>query len=167
MSLKQGKARLIQLTQQLRQRQKEYEKLEKDFSQVEAERNQLYEQFEEVVQGVRLGAAQKGAQVEEKLDTAMKQFEQREVQLHEVMATGGISKETHADIFGELEGQLDHKNKSIQAMEYELVRLQKLHNDCIKVFEAKFRELGIEAEDAVHSQIETTASTGPAGLLHE
>merc|ERR1711988_623624 len=146
-SLKQGKARLGQLQHQLRQRQKEYETLESTFEQVEAERNQLFEQFEEVVQGVRLSAAQKGATLEEKLQNAMAQFEQREVQLQEVMTTGGISKETHADIFGELEGQLDDKKQTAEALEYELIRLQKLHNDCIKVFEAKFRECGIEADD--------------------
>jgi len=166
-SLKQGKARLSQLQHQLRQRQKEYLTLESTFEQVEAERNQLYEQFEEVVQGVRLSAAQKGASLEENLQNAMVQFEQREVQLHEVMATGGISKETHADIFGELEQQLDNKKNTIDAMEYELTRLQKLHNDCIKVFEAKFRECGIEAEDIRMGPVETTAGGGPAGLLHK
>merc|ERR1711988_1910466 len=56
-SLKQGKARLTQLQHQLRQRNKDYDTLESTFEQVEAERNQLYEQFEEVVQGVRLAAA--------------------------------------------------------------------------------------------------------------
>merc|ERR1711959_577410 len=109
-SLKQGKARLGQLQHQLRQRQKEYETLESTFEQVEAERNQLFEQFEEVVQGVRLAAAQKGSTLEEKMQGLMGQFEQREVQLHEVMATGGISQETHADIFGELEGTLETKS---------------------------------------------------------
>merc|ERR1711959_854842 len=146
-SLKQGKARLTQLQHQLRQRQKDYDTLESTFEQVEAERNQLYEQFEEVVQGVRLAAAQKGASLEEKMQSAMSQFEQREVQLHEVMATGGISKETHADIFGELETTIEHKTSTIESLDYEYVRLQKLYNDCIKVFEAKFREFGIEADD--------------------
>merc|ERR1711871_592328 len=166
-SLKQGKARLTQLQHQLRQRQKDYETLEATFEQVEAERNQLYEQFEEVVQGVRLAAAQKGAALEDKMQNAMSQFEQREVQLHEVMATGGISKETHADIFGELEGTLDTKNTTIENVEYEYIRLQKLYNDCIKVFEAKFREFGIEADDVKMQHLETPAANGPAGLVHQ
>merc|ERR1711939_150001 len=68
-SLKQGKARLTQLQHQLRQRQKDYGTLEATFEQVEAERNQLYEQFEEVVQGVRLAAAQKGAALEDKMQS--------------------------------------------------------------------------------------------------
>merc|ERR1711998_639544 len=166
-SLKQGKARLTQLQHQLRQRQKDYETLEATFEQVEAERNQLYEQFEEVVQGVRLAAAQKGAALEEKMQNAMSQFEQREVQLHEVMATGGISKETHADIFGELEITLDQKTSTIESLDYEYIRLQKLYNDCIKVFEAKFREFGIEADDVRMQPLDTVAGTGPAGLVHQ
>merc|ERR1711871_642376 len=166
-SLKQGKARLAQLQQQLRQRQKEYDTLGSTFSQVEAERNQLYEQFEEVVQGVRLSAAQKGAALEERMQSAMTQFEQREVQLHEVMATGGISKETHADIFGELESTLEAKAQTQEALEYESIRLEKLYNDAIKVFEAKFREFGIEEDDIRMQEIETVAGTGPAGLVVE
>merc|ERR1711939_1133754 len=166
-SLKQGKARLTQLQHQLRQREKDYGTLEATFEQVEAERNQLYEQFEEVVQGVRLAAAQKGAALEDKMQSAMSSFEQREVQLHEVMATGGISKETHADIFGELEATLDTKNTTIESLDYEFVRLQKLYNDCIKVFEAKFREFGIEADDVKRQHLETAAGNGPAGLVHQ
>merc|ERR1711998_204256 len=166
-SLKQGKARLTQLQHQLRQRQKDYDTFESTFEQVEAERNQLYEQFEEVVQGVRLAAAQKGAALEEKMQNAMSQFEQREVQLHEVMATGGISKETHADIFGELEITLDQKTSTIESLDYEYIRLQKLYNDCIKVFEAKFREFGIEADDVRMQPLDTVAGTGPAGLVHQ
>jgi len=166
-SLKQGKARLTQLQHQLRQRQKDYDTLEGTFEQVEADRNQLYEQFEEVVQGVRLAAAQKGAALEEKMQSAMSQFEQREVQLHEVMATGGISQETHADIFGELESTLETKNSTIESLDYEFIRLQKLYNDCIKVFEAKFREFGIEADDVKMAHLETPAGNGPAGLVHQ
>ena len=56
-----------------------------------------------------------------------------QVQLHEVMATGGISQETHADIFGELESTLETKNSTIESLDYEFIRLQKLYNDCIKV----------------------------------
>merc|ERR1712196_641637 len=152
---------------QLRQRQKDYDTLEATFDQVEAERNQLYEQFEEVVQGVRLGAAQRGASLEDEMQSALTQFEQREVQLHEVMATGGISKETHADIFGELESTLEAKAQTQEALEYESIRLQKLYNDAIKVFEAKFREFGIEADDIRMQEIETVAGTGPAGLVVE
>jgi len=166
-SLKHGKSRLAQLQLQYRQRKKDKDSLESLFNQVEAERNQLYEQFDEVVHGIRLTAAQKGAALEEDLSNAANQFQQREVQLHEVMAAGGVSKETHADIFGELETQLDAKEKTISSLNYEVVRLQKLHNDCIAVFEAKFREFGIEAEDTKMQPIETVAATGPAGLVHE
>lgn len=166
-SLKQGKARLTQLQHQLRQRQKDYDTLESTFDQVEAERGQLYDQFEEVVQGVRLAAAQKGVALEEKMQNAMASFEQREVQLHEVMATGGITKETHADVFGELEDTLATKNSHIEGMEYEYIRLQKLYNDCIKVFEAKFREFGIEADDVKMDllDVDRKVGTGPSGNL--
>jgi len=101
------------------------------------------------------------------MQSAMSQFEQREVQLHEVMATGGISQETHADIFGELESTLETKNSTIESLDYEFIRLQKLYNDCIKVFEAKFREFGIEADDVKMAHLETPAGNGPAGLVHQ
>ena len=134
--------------------------------ELESTRNQLYENFQEVVQGVRLSAAQKGAALEERLQAQMVTFEQREVQLQEIMNTGGINVETHADIFGELESQLNTKRQVEEKLKYEVVRLEKLHNDCIKVFEAKFREYGIEAEDIRMQPLETVSGPGPAGLLH-
>jgi len=165
LSLKQGKARQQLLAAQLRQRQKEKDALERNFESVEAQRDELYKQFEEVVTSVRLSAAQRGAALEDELARVMSEFEKKEVQLHEVMATGGISPETSAEIFGDLEQTLEDRNSTIRNLEYEVLRLQKLHNDAVRTFDAKFVECGIDAADAKFDLVETSTTTGPAGLL--
>ena len=114
MSLKQGKARLTVLSAQLRTRQKEKDQLEHSFASVQEQRDELYKNFEEVVTSVRLSAAQRGAALEEELSRVMAEFEKKEVQLHEVMATGGISKETSSEIFGDLEKTLEQRDGTIQ-----------------------------------------------------
>eukprot|EP00656_Telonema_subtile_P027705 TRINITY_DN2984_c0_g1_i1.p1 TRINITY_DN2984_c0_g1~~TRINITY_DN2984_c0_g1_i1.p1 ORF type:complete len:408 (+),score=157.47 TRINITY_DN2984_c0_g1_i1:674-1897(+) len=165
LSLKQGKARLQMLSAQLRQRQKEKEALERSFESIETQRDELYHQFEEVVTSVRLSAAQRGATLEDEMSQMMNEFEKKEVQLHEVMATGGISAETSAEIFGDLENTLEQRNTSIRDLEYEFQRIQKLHNDAVRTFDAKFVELGIDATDAKFDLVESATSAGPAGLL--
>merc|ERR1711907_486919 len=165
LSLKQGKARQQLLAAQLRQRQKEKDALERNFESVETQRDELYKQFEEVVTSVRLSAAQRGAALEDELARVMSEFEKKEVQLHEVMATGGISPETSAEIFGDLEKTLEDRNSTIRNLEYEVLRLQKLHNDAVRTFDAKFVECGIDAADAKFDLVETSTTTGPAGLL--
>eukprot|EP00657_Telonema_sp_P-1_P009065 TRINITY_DN3241_c0_g1_i3.p1 TRINITY_DN3241_c0_g1~~TRINITY_DN3241_c0_g1_i3.p1 ORF type:complete len:112 (+),score=43.34 TRINITY_DN3241_c0_g1_i3:252-587(+) len=103
--------------------------------------------------------------LEDELSRLMSDFEKKEVQLHEVMATGGISAETSAEIFGDLESTLDQRNKTLKELEYEVYRLQKLHNDAVRTFDSKFVELGIDAADAKFDLVESITSSGPAGLL--
>lgn len=117
LSLKQGKTRHQLLQTQLRQRQKEKDALERNFESVEVQRDELYKQFEEVVTSVRLSAAQRGAALEDELARVMSEFEKKEVQLHEVMATGGISPETSAEIFGDLENTLENRNSTIRCLD--------------------------------------------------
>jgi len=167
LSLKQGKARLQMLSAQLRLRQKDKDQLERSFESIEQQRDELYAQFEEVVTSVRLAAAQRGAALEDELTYLMNEFEKKEVQLHEVMATGGISQETSAEIFGDLETTLEQRNKTTRELEYEMHRLQKLHNDAVRTFDAKFVELGIDAADAKFDLVDTSTSSGPAGLLFQ
>eukprot|EP00658_Telonema_sp_P-2_P024928 TRINITY_DN2002_c0_g2_i7.p1 TRINITY_DN2002_c0_g2~~TRINITY_DN2002_c0_g2_i7.p1 ORF type:complete len:408 (-),score=162.64 TRINITY_DN2002_c0_g2_i7:61-1284(-) len=167
LSLKQGKARLQMLSAQLRQRQKEKDALERAFESIELERDELYSQFEEIVTSVRMAAAQRGATLEDELSRMMSDFEKKEVQLHEVMATGGISKETSAEIFGDLEETLEQRNGSIRDLSYEVQKLQKLHNDAVRTFDSKFVELGIDASDAKFDLVESATSAGPAGLLFQ
>jgi len=165
MSLKQGKARLTVLSAQLRTRQKEKDQLEHSFASVQEQRDELYKNFEEVVTSVRLSAAQRGAALEEELSRVMAEFEKKEVQLHEVMATGGISKETSSEIFGDLEKTLEQRDGTIQELDYEVKRLQKLHNDAVRTFDSKFVELGIDPSDAKFDIVDSSTSAGPAGLL--
>lgn len=50
-------------------------------------------------------------------------------------------------------------------LEYEVLRLQKLHNDAVRTFDAKFVEFGIDAADAKFDLVDTSTAAGPAGLL--
>ena len=54
---------------------------------------------------------------------------------------------------------------SCRELEYDVHRLQKLHNDAVRTFDAKFVELGIDAADAKFDLVESSTSSGPAGLL--
>jgi len=50
-------------------------------------------------------------------------------------------------------------------LDYEVKRLQKLHNDAVRTFDSKFVELGIDPSDAKFDIVDSSTSAGPAGLL--
>jgi hypothetical protein len=60
---------------------------------------------------------------------------------------------------------LDSKNSLVRALQYDVARLSKAHNDVIRVYEAKLLEFGIPPEDLGFRPLVTKTSVGPAGLV--
>ncbi len=60
---------------------------------------------------------------------------------------------------------LDSKNSIIRALQYDVARLSKAHNDLIRVYEAKLQQAGIPPEDLGFKPLMTKTTTGPAGLV--
>jgi hypothetical protein len=64
-----------------------------------------------------------------------------------------------------LEEVLTNKNSVIRALQYDVAKVSKAHNDLIRVYEAKLAEYGIPAEQLGFRPLLTSTSTGPAGLV--
>lgn len=64
-----------------------------------------------------------------------------------------------------LEEVLTNKNSIIRALQYDVAKVSKAHNDLIRVYEAKLAEYGIPAEQLGFRPLITSTSTGPAGLV--
>ncbi|KAA6312570.1 MAG: hypothetical protein EZS28_055903, partial [Streblomastix strix] len=69
----------------------------------------------------------------------------------------------------ELTAQLDEiltaKNRIIEDLKYEIIRVTKAHNDAIHVMESKLLEMGIPEEDLGYRPTVTSTVTSPAGLV--
>ncbi len=64
-----------------------------------------------------------------------------------------------------LDEVLNSKNSIIRALQYDVAKVSKAHNDLIRVYEAKLAEFGIPVEELGFRPLVTNTSTGPAGLV--
>ena len=60
---------------------------------------------------------------------------------------------------------LEGKNQIIKALQYDIAKVSKAHNDLIRVYEAKLSEFGIPVEELGFRPLVTNTSNGPAGLV--
>ena len=187
MSLEQTKARLRESNKQLRNLEWEYEVFTQKFTQVKRERDELYDSFEQSIYSMQQKSGLKNMLLEKKLETVHAELEKKDVQLSEViratgMADGGAAGDGSAapttsgdgqagshDMVSQLTRRLDEvltqKNDDIKALQYDVAKVSKAHNDLIRVYEAKLSEFGIPVEELGFRPLVTSTTTGPAGLV--
>lgn len=103
--------------------------------------------------------------LERKLEALSEHLEHKEAQLAEVLAASNLDPQTLQKVNQKLEEVLDNKNQIIKALQYDIAKVCKAHNDLIRVYEAKLAEFGIPAEELGFRPLVTNTSTGPAGLV--
>jgi hypothetical protein len=60
---------------------------------------------------------------------------------------------------------LNNKNSIIRALQYDVAKVSKAHNDLIRVYEAKLAEYGVPPEELGFRPLISSTTTGPAGLV--
>ncbi|KAK3248040.1 Dynein regulatory complex subunit 4 [Cymbomonas tetramitiformis] len=165
LSLAQTKARLLDAEKQLKNLDWEHEVLEQRFSQVQSERDDLYEKFEGSIYDVQQKSGLKNLMLERKLTALTEQLEKKEAQLGEVLAASNLDQSTLQQVTKKLDEVLDSKNQLIKALQYDVAKVSKAHNDLIRVYEAKLAEFGVPVEELGFRPLITNTSPGPAGLV--
>jgi len=164
-TLRQTKSRLAAAEKQIKNVEWEAEVLQQRFAEVEAERDDLHGRFERGVHEAQRKAGLRSALLERKLEALSEHLEAKEAQLGEVLAASNLDPATLEGVNTRLSEVLDHKNRIIQALQYDVAKVCKAHNDLIRVYEAKLAEFGIPAEELGFRPLVTNTSTGPAGLV--
>lgn len=165
LSLAQTKARLVAAEKQVKNLEWENEVLTQRFGKVQTERDDLYERFESSIYEVAQKSGLKGALLERRLEALSEALEMKEAQLAEVLTAANLDPSTLAAINTRLEEVLENKNAVIRALQYDVAKVSKAHNDLIRVYEAKLTEFGIPVEELGFRPLVTNTSTGPAGLV--
>ncbi|KAG2494699.1 hypothetical protein HYH03_007215 [Edaphochlamys debaryana] len=165
LSLQQTKARLLNAERQIKNLEWENEVLSQRFSKVQSERDELYSKFEASIYDVQQKTGLKSAVLEKKLEAMGEALEMKEAQLAEVLTAANLDPGTLAAINNRLEEVLDNKNQVIKALQYDVAKVSKAHNDLIRVYEAKLTEFGIPVDELGFRPLVTNTSTGPAGLV--
>ncbi|KAG2441242.1 hypothetical protein HYH02_010085 [Chlamydomonas schloesseri] len=165
LSLGQTKARLLNAERQIKNLEWENEVLSQRFSKVQTERDELYGKFEASIYDVQQKTGLKSALLEKKVEALGEALEMKEAQLAEVLTAANLDPGTLAAINQRLEEVLDNKNQIIKALQYDVAKVSKAHNDLIRVYEAKLTEFGIPVDELGFRPLVTNTSTGPAGLV--
>ena len=165
MSLEQTKARLAEATRQLRNLEWEYEVFTQKFTQVEKERDELYDRFENSIYSMQQKSGLRNMLLEKRLESLHGELEKKDVQLSEVLSASNIDPATLQQITKRLDEVLSQKNEDIKALQYDVAKVSKAHNDLIRVYEAKLSEFGIPVEELGFRPLVTSTTTGPAGLV--
>jgi hypothetical protein len=103
--------------------------------------------------------------LERRLEALGEALEKKDAQLAEVLGAANLEPGALAAINNRLEEVLDSKNQVIKALQYDVAKVSKAHNDVIRVYEAKLAEFGIPVEELGFRPLVTNTSTGPAGLV--
>ncbi|GFR45771.1 hypothetical protein Agub_g7225 [Astrephomene gubernaculifera] len=165
LSLSQTKARLLNAERQIKNLEWENEVLSQRFTKVQGERDELYSKFEASIFDVQQKTGLKSALLEKKIEALGEALEMKEAQLAEVLTAANLDPGTLAAINQRLEEVLDNKNQIIKALQYDVAKVSKAHNDLIRVYEAKLTEFGIPVDELGFRPLVTNTSTGPAGLV--
>lgn len=165
MSLTQTKARLLNAEKQIKNLEWENEVLAQRFSKVQSERDDLYDKFEASIYDVQQKTGLKSMLLERRLEAVGQQLEMKEAQLAEVLTAANLDPSTLQAINNRLDEVLENKNQIIKALQYDVAKVSKAHNDLIRVYEAKLAEFGIPVEELGFRPLVTNTSTGPAGLV--
>jgi growth arrest-specific protein 8 len=168
-SLQASKARIRVMEDEKKALDWEHEVLRQRFAQVEKERDELYERFLASVHEVQQKSGLRNLLLERKLETLSEALEKKEAQLNEVLAASNLDPTALAAVTQKLEDVLEAKNNMIKDLQYDLARVSKAHNDLIRTYESRLREMGVPAEDLGFRPLATrpgqVLGMGPAGLV--
>jgi len=165
MSLSQTKARLGQTEKLLKNLEWEHEVFQQRFAQVQKERDELYGRFETTVYDIQQRAGLKAMIAERKLETLQETVEKKDAQISEILAASNLDQSTLSAVTKKLDEVLEGKNQLIKALQYDVAKVSKAHNDIIRVYEAKLAEFGVPVEELGFRPLITTTTVGPAGLV--
>lgn len=170
LSLANAKARLKVQDSELKSIKWEHEVLEQRFSQIQKERDELYNKFVKAIYEVQQKSGFKNLLLEKKLTALADTLEKKEAQLNEVLAASNLDPSALTMVTRKLEDVLDSKNSAIKDLQYELARVCKAHNDLIRTYEAKLASFGVPTEELGFKPLQSTIGgqtlgQGPAGLV--
>ncbi|GBF97614.1 hypothetical protein Rsub_10750 [Raphidocelis subcapitata] len=93
-------------------------------------------------------------------------LEAKEAQLGEALAAAHADPAAAQQTAGRIEEALSRRDAAIRALQYDLSKACKAHNDLILVYEAKLAQYGVPPEElGFRPMVTAAAATGPAGLV--
>ena len=164
-SLAYTRSRLLDSEKALMNMKWEHEVQLQRFIMVEKERDELRCKFESAIQQVQQKSGLQSVVLERKLEALDYQLEKHEAQFGEVLAATNLEPSVLLHVTRKLDEVLDSKNQLIMALQLDLSRISRAHNDLIRVYEAKLAEYGLPLAEIGFSPLMANIESTPAGLV--
>ncbi|KAI8465222.1 MAG: growth-arrest-specific micro-tubule binding-domain-containing protein [Monoraphidium minutum] len=164
-SLEAAKARLAAAEKRVKALEWEGEVLTQRLESVSAERDATQARLEAGVYDTQQKTGLKSLLLERRVEALSGALELKEAQLGEVLAAAHMDPAALQQVSGRLEEVLSLKNATIRALQYDVAKVSKAHNDLIRVYEAKLAQFGVPPEELGFRPLVTSTALGPAGLV--
>jgi len=164
-SLRHARARLASLQEHYKKLQEDHKTLKTQYTGTEQERDRLYDTFEETVLKVHGKSNMKNLILEKMLDEYKDVFEVKKAQFTSVLRASNLDPVVLQNVTKKLDDVLTSKNEQIQELKYEIAKVQKAHDDLLRVYETKLKEFGISPEELGLEGIIGSMGTAPADLI--
>jgi len=164
-SLKHARSRLAKLEEVHKGLEDELGGLKKKYADTETDRDSLYKTFESTVVNVQRKRGAKNEVLEKMLDEYKDMFEVKKAQFTSVLRASSLDPVVLQNVTKKLDDVLTSKNEQVNELKYEVAKIQKAHDDLVRVYEMKLRELGVPDEELNLEPLIGQLGTAPADLI--
>ena len=147
MALRNANSRLAAINRNSSTVKQKLKQLEDEYSQVERERDSLYNGFEESIQRVRAQTEFQNQALEQRLRAAESNVEKAALQVEEIIQAANLDSNEVARMMTSLNQMITAKDNVLQDLKFNVVKIKKGYNDSLQAFIAKLNELGVPAEE--------------------
>jgi len=165
MALRNLKARSVQLEERIKEAKGDCRNLEEKYRKLEKERDDLQRRFQKSVRDIRRKSEFKNVVLEKQLETLTNQYKNNQTQFNEVLQASTLDPHIVATVTKKLEEVLGSKNRLIKDLQYQAHYCTKVYNDTIRVYDTKFKQLGIPTEEVSFEELPSAASAMPCNLV--
>jgi len=164
-SLRHARARLQMAEEASKELQAKQANLQRLYNDTNAERERLYASFEDTVLRVQYQSSDKNVILEKMLEEYRDIFEVKKAQFTSVLRASNLDPVVLQNVTKKLDDVLSSKNDQLSELKYEIAKVQKAHDDLVRVYESKLAELGVPEDELGLEPLIGTLGSAPADLV--
>lgn len=164
-SLKHSLAQLAKFEEEFKRLSEAQTSLRDMYNTAVSERDRLYNTFESKVLEVQGRGRQRNETLERMLEEYKDVFEVKKAQFTSVLRASNLDPVVLANVTKKLDDVLSSKNEQISELTYEVAKIQKAHDDLVRVYQAKLSALGVATGDIKVDSLFGSTNTAPADLI--
>lgn len=169
--LKNAKARFVVLENKVKVMRAKERQLSLRYKELQQERDELYNNYEETVQRVQRSTELKNLLLEKNLGALEKTLQTKLGQFDVAVEAAQLDPGAVSMLAEQLNDVLDVRNQLVADLRYNILRVTKSHEDMMRTLEEKFDEFGVPFDPSVgrlpgHRPADAEEiTTAPAGLV--